>query len=141
MHLSKTGGHVVYLNGEQIAFASAQDALVLCSVIEGSNFYHFGTKVKDWSTLDLKALFLLFAVKAQRRETAKHFLEKLSPRAMADTAPLDSLAAIACHMATEQAKEALNETLKHPIQLPCPRDMLPLFQCLPLSLSRKKSRK
>jgi len=128
VHLSKTGGQVVYLNGEQIAFASAQDALVLCSVIEGSNFYHFGTKVKDWSTLDLKALILMFAVKAQRRETATHFLEKLPPRAMADTAPLECLPAIAYHLAIEQAREAPNDTLKHQTKLPCPRDMLPLFQ-------------
>lgn len=127
-HLRRTGGQVVYLNGEQIAFAAVQDALMLCSVIEGSNFYHFGTKVKDWSTLDLKALILMFAVKAQRRETATHFLEMLSPRLIADTIPLGYPPAIACDLAMKQAKGALNETLGHQNKLPCPRDMLPLFQ-------------
>lgn len=101
---------------------------MLCSVIEGSNFYHFGTEVKDWSSLELKALILMFAVKAQRRETATHFQDKLPPRAIADTTPLKRLPAIACHLAIEQARGALNETLGHQNKLPYPRDMLPLLQ-------------
>ena len=117
---------MVRLNDEEAIFASVHDAGMLLSVIEGSNFYHFGTKVKTWVTADLKSFILMFAVKAQGMETITRLLGGLPPTAHIGSTPLESRSSLASNLAQEQARGAFNEAL-------CPqnkrrRERIPLLQ-------------
>ena len=126
VRLAELDGCDLMLNNEQITFTSTQDAQMLCSLVEGVSFYNRDILDLESAVGNLKALALMFAVKAQRRETATRLLEKLPSAVSQDDLAPESLILIASNLAHEQAKGLLNESLCP--QNNTPRSKLPLFQ-------------
>ena len=126
VRLAELDGCDVMLNNEQITFASPQDAQMLCSLVEGANFYKRGTLDLGRAMEDMKALALIFAVKAQRRETAARLLEKLPSSESNDDIDSEGLVLIASNLARQQANGTLNEMLCD--ENNTPRNVLPLYQ-------------
>ena len=126
VNLAELDGCDVMLNNEQLTFTSPQDTQMLCSLVEGANFYYHGTLDLGCAVENLKALALMCAVKAQRLETASRLLGKLPTATTDEKSDVHSPSAIATTLAHQQAQGTLNEVLCKDNKID--RSKLPLYQ-------------